>query len=384
VDLVYAYNEFNHHLHVFLKVVDIHEQKMREKQDLQQINMDAQTGLLNHDSFDRELMLTLASPSARQQPDAVLCVAVVGLYDSGTAEDSDWDRFRENYIVRAVRTMKAWIRSNEILGRYSADEFALLLCGEGEAAQQAERLRVLFTTLQLSLEEYSDFFICIGYYTCLNANASANRIMRKAHRALYWAREQGSSALVPYSLELDVNLRNPSWIGTKSSREDFVNKADAIPVSEAGVFIRTFGHFDVFVNGQAVLFTNAKSKELLALLVDRGGGYLSASEAIACLWESEPTNDATLARYRKAAMYLKNTLKAYQADDILCVIKGKRRINKDKFQCDYYLCADSGPSIVQYFPSSYMVEYSWAENTISILEAMRQKEMSKQKYMIAR
>ena len=41
------------------------------------------------------------------------------------------------------------------------------------------------------------------------------------------------------------------------------------------VYIRTFGRFDLFINGQRVWFTNKKVKELLALCVDHKGGHVS-------------------------------------------------------------------------------------------------------------
>ena len=43
-----------------------------------------------------------------------------------------------------------------------------------------------------------------------------------------------------------------------------------------GIYIRTFGHFDIFINGKAVPIQNAKARELLALLQDKRGGFISA------------------------------------------------------------------------------------------------------------
>ena len=41
------------------------------------------------------------------------------------------------------------------------------------------------------------------------------------------------------------------------------------------VYIRTFGRFDLFIDGKAVYFSNTKAKELLALCVDHRGGALT-------------------------------------------------------------------------------------------------------------
>ena len=59
------------------------------------------------------------------------------------------------------------------------------------------------------------------------------------------------------------------------------DEKDAVP---GGIYIRTFGYFDVFVNGTPIAFRHEKAKELLAVLVDRRGGYVTAREIIACLW----------------------------------------------------------------------------------------------------
>ena len=70
------------------------------------------------------------------------------------------------------------------------------------------------------------------------------------------------------------------------------------------VVIRTFGYFDVFVDGVPIAFRNKKSKELFALLVDRRGGFVTSEEAIGFLWEEEPVCPVTLSRYRKVALRL--------------------------------------------------------------------------------
>ena len=43
------------------------------------------------------------------------------------------------------------------------------------------------------------------------------------------------------------------------------------------IVIRTFGYFDIFVDGETIPFSCKKAKELLALLVDRRGGFVTRS-----------------------------------------------------------------------------------------------------------
>lgn len=138
------------------------------------------------------------------------------------------------------------------------------------------------------------------------------------------------------------------------------------PNAEAGVFIRTFGHFDVFVDGVPIPFKNAKAKEYLALLVDRRGGFVSSREAVVCLWEDERVDDVALARARKAAMFMNNTLKEFGVEDIVENTGSSRRIDLRKVKCDLidYLQGENNQHL---FKGSYMREYSWAEETLAEL-----------------
>ena len=145
-------------------------------------------------------------------------------------------------------------------------------------------------------------------------------------------------------------------------------KSNTVKQSEKGIVsIRTFGYFDVFVDDKAVAFRNKKSKELFALLVDRKGGFVTSDEAISFLWEDEPVNSVTLARYRKVALRLKNTLEEYGISDVVEVVDGKRRIATDKVQCDLYDYLSGKEEHASLFKGSYLSNYSWAETTLAEL-----------------
>ena len=133
------------------------------------------------------------------------------------------------------------------------------------------------------------------------------------------------------------------------------------------VSIRTFGYFDVFVGDKPIAFSNKKSKELLALLVDRKGGYITSEEAISFLWEDEPANSVTFARYRKVALRLRNTLEEYGIPDIVETVDGKRRIVMEKVQCDLYQYLSGREEYAQLFKGSYLLNYSWGETTLGEL-----------------
>lgn len=130
------------------------------------------------------------------------------------------------------------------------------------------------------------------------------------------------------------------------------------------VFIRTFGHFDVFVQGTPVYFSSAKAKELLAVLVDRRGAYVSAGEAISVMWENRPCDRTTRSLYRQAAAKLRQALAACGIEMILQEHKQGRRIRPELFDCDYYMLVDGDKKAQQFFTEEYMSQYSWGELTL--------------------
>ena len=133
------------------------------------------------------------------------------------------------------------------------------------------------------------------------------------------------------------------------------------------VVIRTFGYFDVFVDGVPIAFRNKKSKELFALLVDRRGGFVTSEEAIGFLWEEEPVCPVTLSRYRKVALRLKNILEEYGIADVVESVEGKRRIVTEKVRCDLYDYLSGQTEYANLFKGSYLSNYSWGENTLGEL-----------------
>lgn len=135
----------------------------------------------------------------------------------------------------------------------------------------------------------------------------------------------------------------------------------------AEVRIRTFGYFDVFVDEKPIAFRNEKSKELFALLVDRRGGFISSEEAISFLWEEEPANSVTMARYRKVALRLKNILEEYGIADVIESVNGKRRLIPERVKCDLYDYLSGNEEYSQLFKGSYLTNYSWGETTLAEL-----------------
>ena len=109
-------------------------------------------------------------------------------------------------------------------------------------------------------------------------------------------------------------------------------------------------------------------EQLLALLVDRRGAFVSQGDIISCLWENEPVSKVTLARLRKTAMLLRNALREHGVEDLLESRKGLRRVNTKKARCDLWDYLSHRPEYQHLYRGTYMANYSWGELTIDELE----------------
>ncbi|MBR2875961.1 MAG: response regulator [Clostridia bacterium] len=134
------------------------------------------------------------------------------------------------------------------------------------------------------------------------------------------------------------------------------------------IFIKTFGYFDVFVDGKSVSFSSAKSKELLALLIDRNGGTVSTEQAIQVLWEGREYNETVQSLFRKVLKSLRMTLEEAGISEILIDSRNQRSIDKTTFTCDYYELLDTNDS--SKFFGKYMEQYDWAKATESEIEKL--------------
>ncbi len=148
-------------------------------------------------------------------------------------------------------------------------------------------------------------------------------------------------------------------------------ETDNYPTTTYGhvVEIRTFGYFEVLVDKKPIAFRSAKVRELLAVLIDRGGNFVTRENIVRILWENETVNQTTLARTRKTYMNLNTELKAYGIEDIIESENGQRRIIPEKIKCDLYDYQNDVPGARKQFKGEYMTDYSWSETTLSALLA---------------
>ena len=142
---------------------------------------------------------------------------------------------------------------------------------------------------------------------------------------------------------------------------------------EGHVTVRTFGGFDVLVDGKPVEFKRAKSKEILAFLVDRQGRTVTRAELFASLWEDRPYDRGMQKQLDIYTRSLRDTLREYGIDGILDVGRGTLRVKPESFVCDLYLFLAGDRDAAQSYRGEYMGAYPWASMTESLLTWRKQE-----------
>lgn len=135
----------------------------------------------------------------------------------------------------------------------------------------------------------------------------------------------------------------------------------SLDVQHQSFWIKTFGNFEVFVDGKPLVFEREKAKEMLAFLVDRAGATVTTEQLAVVLWEDRPY-DKTLKNYVSTVLgSLRRTLHKVGKEDILIKTRNHLSLNPEKIKCDAYDYEKGVMSAVNSFRGEYMVNYSWAE-----------------------
>lgn len=131
---------------------------------------------------------------------------------------------------------------------------------------------------------------------------------------------------------------------------------------ERKLVLKTFGRFDAFLDERTLIFSNAKAKELLALLADADGGQVSTERAVDLLWENHIYDESVKALYRRALCDLRTTLHECGADRALVRARGSASLDMSAVECDYHAYLQGKHDL---FHGAYMEQYSWGEETLS-------------------
>ena len=172
----------------------------------------------------------------------------------------------------------------------------------------------------------------------------------------------GEYAVTAFQLHVSGYLMKPI---TAEAVQKEIDHIKGIKNKEKLLTIKCFGNFEVLYKGEILSFKRKKTKELLAVLIDRNGAGMTAKQICAILF-SDDTNDTKNATYvRQLVLDLKNTLKLIDAEDVLQHDTPYYRIDPNSVRCDYHSFLETGKPK---FHGEYMTQYSWAEETCALLQ----------------
>ena len=132
-------------------------------------------------------------------------------------------------------------------------------------------------------------------------------------------------------------------------------------------YFQTFGNFEMSVDDELVRFKSAKAKELMALCVFKEGYPLSIHEMVEYLWEDESTLTYG-AGYRRTIKELVDTLKEYNAEELLVRTRGSMQLKLELADSDYIEFMNGNEDALCKFQGAFMQQYSWAETMVYRLE----------------
>lgn len=325
-------------INVWISCLDINEEKRSEIRLLEMARLDLVTGAYNRTAFIDYVTERCSSPEGGLNR-AMILLDVDGF---GKVNHTLGHVYGDTALKGIAQTLKVVVDKEDMVARIGEDEFAIYVNDVSDITMAKEHFRIMIAAVYRELQQGVEVSISAGVALFPRDGKDFQTLYEKADRALYQAKVTGRNKYVIYDESMQ-EIAERSVI-TPIEQPIFVND---------GVYIRTFGYFGVFVNGEALLIHNAKAKELLALLVDRRGAYVSQGDIISCLWEDESVNKVTLARVRKIVMILRNTLKEYHLEDLIESKKGMRRLNTTKVRCDLYNYLSRKPEYAHLFKGAY-------------------------------
>lgn len=139
------------------------------------------------------------------------------------------------------------------------------------------------------------------------------------------------------------------------------------PMPSHRVSILTIPRLSVTVNGETLHIPGTKTREMMALLVDRGPEGFTTGEGIACLWPDRVNNAGTQSLLRMTYKRLLSVLEEAGIGDIIASAENRRFIRTEKVECDLYRILEGDKQTARNYNGRYLEEYSWAEERNSQL-----------------
>ena len=228
---------------------------------------------------------------------------------------------------------------------------------------QVERFSSCSAALAYATENPIDIaFLDINMRGIGGLGLAEKLIELQPHCKIVFCTGYGEYAVSAFQLHVSGYLMKPI---TAEAVQKEIDHIKGIKAAEKLLTIKCFGNFEVLYDGRSLPFKRKKTKELLAVLVDRNGAGVTVKQLCAILFPTDTDDTKNAAYLRQLILDLKNTLKTIRAEDVLQHDTPYYRINTNLIRCDYISFLETGKPN---FHGEYMTQYSWAESTCAMLQ----------------
>lgn len=127
------------------------------------------------------------------------------------------------------------------------------------------------------------------------------------------------------------------------------------------IMVKTIPSLSIFVDNQPLFIRGEKTRELFALLVDRGEQGITSREGIDCLWPDRVNDRNVQSLFRMTYKRLVATLEEAGIGHIVQSVSGHRYLQVEEVDCDLYRILSGDKEAGKCYDGRYLQEYSWAE-----------------------
>ena len=326
---------------------DIDSVKTEMQNLLHEANRDPSTSILTQVSFDEFCALRRHDNMPENSINAVILAETDPYKTEKGIEGVD---LKHIVTEKVEKVILRHVGDDVIAAKFGDTRYLLAVHGLESVEALREFVYILLQELRIKIDERISVTASIGAAICRHDTQTGYRcVYDHVEEALNRAKSYGGDRAAFY--------------GQRSS----AGGQPVVPAVSRYIFIRTFGRFEVFVDDRPIRFKHEKAKEMLAVLVDRKGGFVSGREMIGYLWDTEDVNRVTLSRCRKVAMWLKEELNENGVGDIIESEGRARRLCSGKVHCDLYDYLSHREKFADTYGGVYMSEYSWSEYTTAEL-----------------
>jgi two-component SAPR family response regulator len=156
-------------------------------------------------------------------------------------------------------------------------------------------------------------------------------------------------------------------------------------------FVQCFGDFEVFLNGEAMVWKNSKAKEILAFLIHKNGVAVNWEKIADAIWPDFDFEKAQT-NFHANTYLLRKRLVKEGISQILEGSRGNYRVITEEVSCDLYQLEammkgkqmkrkEDFLLLEEFMQKGYMEEdgYSWAQPKAAQLEEMCKRVMENSK-----